>query len=179
MLNIQKNNLRAMQLFEFIFTCIAGTLLHFLYEWSGNNIVAAVFSGVNESTWEHMKILFVPMFIYALVEKHLLSEKLCDYWCVKLKGILIGIFMIPFLFYTLNGVFGKTPAWLNIGIFYFSAAYSFIFEYTLFKKQKKCFIGQTMAFAFLCLVALAFLVLTFVQPKLPIFLDPVTLKYGI
>lgn len=38
----------------------AGNLLHFVYEWSGESPVAAVFSGVNESTWEHMKLLAVP-----------------------------------------------------------------------------------------------------------------------
>jgi hypothetical protein len=39
-------------------TSLGGTILHFLYDWSGKSRLVAVFSGVNESTWEHMKLLF-------------------------------------------------------------------------------------------------------------------------
>ena len=46
-----------------------GTILHFLYDWTGGSILVAPFSGVNESTWEHMKLLFWPLFLYALVRR--------------------------------------------------------------------------------------------------------------
>ena len=39
---------------------VAGTLLHFVYEWFGGN-VWAVIGAVNESTWEHLKLLFFPV----------------------------------------------------------------------------------------------------------------------
>lgn len=167
------------QISGFIFTCIAGTLLHFVYEWSGENIIASVFSGTNESTWEHMKILFIPMFVFAILQKHLMGDDLKNYWCVKLKGVVLGISLIPIMFYTFNGAFGQTKAWMNIAIFYLSAAISYIYEYKSFKKEKSCFWSQTMAFSFLCIIALAFLVFTFVQPNLLIFKDPITGTTGI
>ena len=34
----------------FLFTGALGTLLHFVYEWSGGSALAAWFSAVNEST---------------------------------------------------------------------------------------------------------------------------------
>ena len=37
---------------------LLGTLLHFTYRWSGRNPLIAP---VNESVWEHMKLLFFPM----------------------------------------------------------------------------------------------------------------------
>ena len=43
-----------------LFTAIAGTLLHFAYEYSMENPLVAMFAPVNESTWEHMKLLFWP-----------------------------------------------------------------------------------------------------------------------
>ena len=46
------------QLLGFAVTSLGGTLLHFLYDWTGKAAWAAPFSGVNESTWEHMKLLF-------------------------------------------------------------------------------------------------------------------------
>lgn len=37
----------------------AGALLHFLYQWWPNTLTA-LFSPINESLWEHLKILFWP-----------------------------------------------------------------------------------------------------------------------
>ena len=34
---------------------IAGTLLHFVYGWSGRNLLVGLVSPVNESVWEHTK----------------------------------------------------------------------------------------------------------------------------
>ncbi len=167
------------QIAGFIFTCLLGTLLHFVYDWSGGNTVAAVFSTVNESTWEHMKILFIPMFIFAIIQKHLSDKDQQNYWCVKLSGIIRGIVLIPIIFYTYNGVIGPSKAWLNIAIFYISAFMAYLYECRAFKKGKKCIFSQTMAFSFLCIIALAFIVFTFIQPPLEIFRDPVTNGFGI
>ena len=66
-----------------------GTVLHFLYDWTGGSILTAPFSGVNESTWEHMKLLFWPLFLAALVQRRFFREQ-AHYWCVKLAQIQIG-----------------------------------------------------------------------------------------
>ena len=50
----------------FIAVSIAGTLMHFIYEWSGNNKIVALFAPVNESPWEHLKLLFFPFVIYGI-----------------------------------------------------------------------------------------------------------------
>jgi hypothetical protein len=42
---------------------IAGTLLHFVYGWSGQNALAGLVSPVNESVWEHTKLLVVPVVV--------------------------------------------------------------------------------------------------------------------
>ena len=50
------------------YTVLLGSLLHFVYGWSGGSVLAAGFSAVNESTWEHMKLLFFPVFLLTLVQ---------------------------------------------------------------------------------------------------------------
>jgi hypothetical protein len=89
-------------------TSLGGTILHFLYDWSGKSRLVAVFSGVNESTWEHMKLLFWPMFLFAIAESFFFKD-VADFWCIKLKGTLLGLALIPIIFYTYNGVVGKSP----------------------------------------------------------------------
>ena len=53
----------------FAVATFGGTILHFLYDWTGESILVAPFSGVNESIWEHMKLLFWPLFLFALVQR--------------------------------------------------------------------------------------------------------------
>ena len=79
-----------------------GTILHFLYDWTGGSILVAPFSGVNESTWEHMKLLFWPLFLFAVVQRMFFRERK-NIWRVKLWSILLGLLLIPVLFYTYNG----------------------------------------------------------------------------
>ena len=110
----------------FAIVTLGGTLLHFLYDWTGGNILTAPFSGINESTWEHMKLLFWPLFLVAVIQR--VFFKMPDhFWCIKLAGIALGLVLIPVLFYTYNGTLGKSPDWVNITIFYISAAAIFLF----------------------------------------------------
>lgn len=62
----QKNILK-LELFNTIFILISGVILHFTYEWSNNNQLIGTFSAINESTWEHLKLLFFPMFITTIL----------------------------------------------------------------------------------------------------------------
>ena len=167
------------QLLGFAFTSFFGTLLHFLYDFTNSSVFAAPFSGVNESTWEHMKLLFFPALIFALIEWLFIGKSDKSFWCVKLWGIIIGLSAIPVLFYTINGAFGKTPDWLNITIFFVSAAYMYVFEWRRLNSESGKHCNQKIAIAVLVLIALAFVVFTFAVPRLPIFLDPVTTTYGI
>ena len=159
-------------------TAVGGTLLHFLYEWLGRAAWIASFSGVNESTWEHMKLLFWPMFIFAVVQRSFFRGR-ADFWCVKLRGILFGLALIPIIFYTYNGAVGKSPDWLNIAIFFISAAAAYVYEARLFNSEKVKCRSQKLAFAVLCVIALLFVLFTFRTPEIGIFLDPLTGTYGI
>lgn len=174
-----KRNILRWQFIGFVFTGIFGVLLHFAYEWSGENPVIAIFSGVNESTWEHMKLLFFPLFIYSLIEARILRDEYPNFWCVKLKGTLLGLLMIPIVFYTANGVFGKTPDWFNITIFFISAAITFVYETKLLKRDKIFCLFEKGAFIVFVILAALFAIFTFFPPNIPIFMDPITKLYGI
>ena len=166
------------QLMGFAVTSLLGTLLHFLYDWTGEAKFIAPFSGINESTWEHMKLLFIPMFVFAIFEYFFFKDRR-DFWCVKLKGIILGIITIPVLFYTYNGAIAKSPDWLIIVIFFIAAAVSYIYETRQFKNESTACRSQKVAFAALCIIALTFVIFTFATPELSIFRDPLTENYGL
>ena len=155
-----------------------GTIAHFLYGWTDGSILVSPFSGVNESTWEHMKLLFWPLFFFTLVQRLFFRDEE-NYWCVKLEEIVLGLVLIPVLFYTYNGVFGKSPDWINIAIFYISAALVFLFEWWAFKNDWLQYKHPRLAFASICLIGALFVVFTFAPPQIPLFQDPLTGTHGI
>ena len=165
-------------LFGFGVASFFGTVLHFLYEWLGEARWIAPFSGVNESTWEHMKLLFWPMFIFAVVESFFFRD-VEDFWCVKLRGTLVGLGLIPLIFYSYNGVIGKSPDWVNIGIFFVAAALGYVYETRLFRRTEGKSEYPTAAFFGLCFMAVLFIVFTFFTPRIGIFKDPITGGFGI
>ena len=151
--------------------------MHFVFDLSGESLLVAPFSGVNESTWEHMKLLFFPWLIFALAEYLFADDE--SFWWVKLRGITTGLTLIPVLFYTYNGAVGKSPDWLNITIFFISAAATFILETSLFSKGKLRLKNSWLPFAVILVIAVLFFVFTFFPPRLPIFEDPLTYTFGI
>ena len=162
----------------FALVTFGGTILHFLYDWTGGSILVSPFSGVNESTWEHMKLLFWPLFLFALVQRLFFRDQE-NYWCVKLAEILLGLVLIPVLFYTYNGIFGKSPDWINIAIFYISTALVFLFEWSAFKNDQPQCKPPRLAFAAICLIGVLFVVFTSAPPQIPLFQDPLTGTYGV
>ena len=173
-----KRSIGIWQLFGFAVTALGGTLLHFLYDWLGKSVWIAPFSGVNESTWEHMKLLFWPMFIYAILQSLFWGDRK-DFWCVKLRGILLGQVLIPVLFYTYNGAIGKSPDWLNIAIFFLSAALAYIYETRQFQSGSYHCPFPGLAAALLVAIGVLFVFFTFHAPELAIFIDPLTGASGI
>ena len=175
---MEKRSIGLWQLMGFAVTSFLGTLLHFLYDWLGKAVWIAPFSGINESTWEHMKLLFWPMLIFAAVQSFFF-RKSTDFWCVKLRGILLGLALIPILFYTYNGAIAKSPDWLNIAIFFVSAAVAYLFETRKFNNAKAPCKNPKLAIALICIIAVLFVVFTFKAPEIGIFRDPLTDTYGI
>ncbi len=163
----------------FVFTSVFGVILHFLFNLTGQNVIIGAFSAVNESVWEHMKLLFCPMFVFALIESRYIGKDYISYWCVKLFGIVSGIVLIPVLYYTVNGAFGTTADWINIAIYFVAAAVVYIIETKLLKQKSLRCKSPSAALMILWLIAVVFVVLTFIPLHIPLFSDPLTGTYGI
>ena len=93
-----------------LWTLAAGNLLHFVYQWTGESTVAGLFAAVNESTWEHMKLLAVPWVLFSLVEY--IALRTDGVAAPRAAGLLAGLAAIPTLFTGLR--LGFTKAWLSL-----------------------------------------------------------------
>ena len=173
-----KQSISYWQVAGFLFTSILGTFLHFLFDLSGQNVIAAIFSAVNESIWEHMKLIYYPMLLFALIEYRFWGKDHKQFCCIKMAGILLGLTLIPVLYYTYTGIFGVSVDWLNITIFFLSAGLAFWVENKLFQKENSCYLSSRASFTLICMIGGIFTLLTFFTPEIPLFRDPVTGNYG-
>ena len=155
----------------------AGNLLHFIYDWTGQSPIAAPLAAVNESTWEHMKLLFFPSFLYFLLEYKKYGSSSKDLLTARTLGLFCGLAFIPVSFYTYTGVIGKGFFPVDIAIFAVSVFLTFYASTRFLAHPLKL----TTFTAFLLLFALlaAFLTFTFFPPHIQLFLDPIDFTYGI
>ncbi len=172
-----KNRILNFQLFSAIFAIILGTILHFTYEWSGNNYIVGAFSAVNESTWEHLKLAFVPMLITTIIGYFYLGKSYSKFLCAKSIGIVSAILFIVIFFYTYTGVFGTNISFFNIASFFVAIILGEFIAYKFTISNYNCL--PKISIVFLIILTLLFIGFTYVTPKINLFKDPITNLYGI
>lgn len=154
-----------------LFVGTAGCLMHFVYEWSGQNSVAGLFAPVSESTWEHMKLVYFPMLLFFLAEYMFLYKQYPRLLKADLAGILTGTLLIPVIFYTYTGILGTHSLPLDILTFIISAAFG------LYVRCRSVLAdGHTKHtfYYFICALVLGvcFLIFTYYPPDLALFISP-------
>lgn len=173
-----KRSVARWQVAGFLFTAVLGTVLHFVFDWTGGSVVAALVSAVNESIWEHLKLLYYPMLAFSFIEYAAWGKQRQDFWCVKLVGTLVGLALIPALYYTYTGSLGVSADWFNVTIFFLAAAFVYWLETKLFQRTAQCRLNPKAALVAMICIGILFTVLTFMPPRIPLFRDPVTGSYG-
>lgn len=157
-------------IYRFLFISILGTLLHFTYEWSQNNAIVGLFSAVNESTWEHLKLLFFPMLFLTLFELFFFRDRLPkNFLQVRTCRIFLGMGLIVVVFYTLLGVIGTSIDFLNIALFFVAVFFALWSENKQYRNSESKKETSSTAFSILLIFTLLFFVFTFLPPDIGLF----------
>lgn len=158
-------------IFHFVFITVLVTLLHFTYEWSGENVFVGLFSAVNESTWEHLKLLFFPMLFLTVLQCTFRSGTLpADFLSARLYGIVCGMSFITVSFYTIRGVFGEPFDPINIALYFIGVIDALWKENRAL--QKKSALTDTQAALLLLVITAAFFIFTNHPPAINLFRSP-------
>ena len=168
-----KNKFLNFQIFSTIFTWILGTILHFTYEWSNENSIVAIFSAINESTWEHLKLLFFPMLITTIIGYFYLKPKedYKNFLCAKTLGILASLSFVVVFFYTYTGIIGTNFAVLDIGSFFVGVLLGEFVSYKMTLSTKCC--NKWSAVIVLIILLVCFITFTFYAPDIGLFRNPI------
>jgi len=161
-----------------ILIIIFGSMLHFTFEWSGNQPIVGVFSAVNESVWEHLKIAFWPTLVYAIFEYRYLNKRTNNFFFAKTMGICAIMLIIPTIFYSYT-FFTEENLIIDILSFIFAIIVGQLISYELLAFRKLSKSLELISLVALVILALAFVVFTFYPPHIQLFQDPNTGEYGI
>ena len=174
----EKRSIFWYELVGMVFIILLGSMLHFTFELSGNQPIVGVFSAVNESVWEHLKIAFWPALLYLIFEYRYLYKKSNNFFFAKTLGIYSIMIIIPIIFYSYT-IFFEENLIIDIGSFIFAIIIGQIISYRLLNYKKLAKIYELISLVALIILAFAFVVFTFYPPQLQFFQDPNTGEYGI
>lgn len=164
----------------FALTFLLGAALHYTYDWSGGSRLVGAFSAVNESVWEHMKLLYVPLFAFTVVQFCAQGRDRPGFLAARAISALAGLLAIPALYYTYTGALGRDLPWADVTIFALAVALTFLLDGRLQRRNEFTRPWQqAVGLVILWGLLLAFVLFTFRPPQFPIWQDPVTLQYGI
>lgn len=175
-----KKYLIKIQIIVTVVCIILGIFLHFTYKISGNNWLVGSFSAVNESVWEHLKLVVFPIFIIGIIEYFFVVDKANNYIEAKAIAVIFSMFLIPIAFYTYTNLLGTDITVLDISIFIISVVLSELISYIIMTKEKKSTkITEIFFGGLLLIIIFSFIIFTYNTPKLSIFKDPINDTYGI
>lgn len=166
-----KRKILKFQIFSVIFVIILGIILHFTYEWSNKNVIVGAFSAVNESTWEHLKLVFFPMLITTIIGYFYIGES-TNLICAKLVGIITAILFIIIFFYTYTTIAGTNFAILDIASFFVAVILGEYVAYKILISETIC--NTNIAIIILTILLISFITFTYIPPKIFLFQDPIT-----
>ena len=161
-------------LLEFLIIGIVGTLWHFIYEWSGNNVLIGIIAPINESVWEHLKLLFFPTVIYSVIEYIILKDRPENYISASAIGLFAGLFAIVAFFYTYTGILGYNLSVIDILSYFIGLFIMLIIKKRILRKNTFCSKNaKYFPLFFVILLAVLFGLWTFNPLSIGIFTPPV------
>ena len=165
----KKNSILIFEIISTIFVMVLGTLLHFTYKWSNNNMLVGIFSPINESIWEHLKLMFFPMLITIIIGYLYKGKDVDNYLSSKVIGTIVMLSFTIVFYYTYSGILGTNYVGVDVSIFFIAVALG---QYVSYKLMKTKFHGNNIiGIIILLALLLCFVVFTFFPPNIALFKD--------
>lgn len=175
----KKITLKNLEIIGAVLGIIGGVKLHFLYEWLESSQVVGLFSAVNESVWEHTKLLFFPIVFFMIVEWFWVKDKNLLFFAKLGEYLVTTLFIISF-FYTYTGALGiKEVLIVDIASFVFAVIFGKALSYAILTSDYKPKLPTWIHAFALVLIFVFYGFVTLNPPQVPLFQDPETGTYGI
>lgn len=170
-----------------LLTCIGGaaaefaaaSLLHFLWEWTRHFLPVAIFASVNESVWEHVKILSWAFLAWSAAEYYILRPAAKRLLIARTAGVLTVAVLTVCFFYVYSGIIGRAVLWIDlVSAALWLLAGEFV-SIRVINSPAKIDVYWLFSAAVMTLVVVMLLCFTASAPHIGLFRDPVTGLFGL
>ena len=157
-------------IFMIIFLFLLSFLWHFMYDWFPS-VLTSIFFPVNESIWEHMKIIFYCLLIGSVLEK-----KGNNYYLNILVKPLVGVLFYLIIFIPLYLIFGESM-FISLSLMLFTYIIMELLGIKISKQEELNI--KVLPIIIIILISILFSILTYYPLHNFLFFDSVKLGYGI
>ena len=111
-----------LELFGAMFIVALGSLLHFAYAAADQAWWAGIFSAMNESVWEHLRLAFWPGAVWTLFLRLLPISRPKNFWAGRAVSLMLMPLAIAIGFYGYTAALGGHSLILDLALFVASIA---------------------------------------------------------
>lgn len=153
---------------------VIGSLFHFIYEWTGKNIIIGLISPIDESIFQHIKMVIVPLicwwtlYYYFKGRKDSISEE--KWFSGGVASLISSMILIPSIFYLYTGALGIESLIVDILILFVSLLCGQLLGLHFYRHSKG--IDATLALCIFVFIISLSAIFTLYPPNIPFFISP-------
>jgi hypothetical protein len=174
--NIDKNFVKKYSWLGILVVCVLSVPFHFLYEWLGENAIVGIFFPMNESIWEHLKLVFWPLLFWWGIGFGLYKDKKklsAQKWLIaSATALFTSMVFIVAWYYTWVNAFHVESAIIDIGSLFIAVPLAQLLAIHVYKVVRPRLLYFILAFVFILLFIGFFVWFSFFTPELPLFIPP-------
>lgn len=170
--------LKKIKIINVVFLFLLSFLWHFMYNWFPNNLFALVFP-VNESIWEHMKIIYYCLLLRSVLEFVLCKKnniKINNFYIEAMIKSLLGVIFYLIIFIPLYLWLGESMI-ISIGLMLVTYVFMEYIGYKILVSEELNI--NILPVIIIVLGCIMFVILTFYPLHNFLFFDEVKFGYGI
>lgn len=165
------NGILKWEISGFLFILVIGSGLHFAFELSNFWKPVALFAAVNESTWEHLKMVFWPGLFFFVVQYRCLKDRDCfdQFWTAKAVCLFLMPLIIGVGWYAAVGLTGKNFFSFNLILFISAVFAGQVLSISILSGKISWTFKPLPAIVLILLMVIAFSLFTYFPPKIFLF----------
>lgn len=150
--------------------CIC-TLFHFLYDLCQQNLIIGLLVPVNESVFEHLKMIPLPLFLWWIFSYKIYHHINRDSWFFgAFMAVIISMASVMVFYYLYSGMFGCENVFVDIFILAIAIFIGQLGGYRIYLRHRAP--ALLISVSMFLMIIVVFALFTVFPPQIPFFMDP-------
>ena len=153
--------------------------MHYAFDFFGKVPFLAWLFPVNESIWEHLKLLFYPVVLATILEYGMIKKSRVNIIPVRTWNLLIGMALIVAGYYTYSGIVGRDFVVCDILLYVAAVILVFFLKIPFLENRKSSITSSDVLWgSVMVLFFILFVIFSYYPPHINLFLDSLTGRYS-